>query len=261
MPELPDLCVYSQNLKKRILDKKIASVVIGNPYKINSPEAFGSKLTGTSIEDIIREGKELRFLLANKNSFNIHLMQSGMFYVCDQNEAELIKHKIITICFEDSLVFITADCRRQCRITLNPGEVKVPDALSDKFTIKYFSSVAKTNAFKNVKSVLTDQNIVRGIGNAYADEILWKADISPESNIGKIPEEKLHDLFEAIPIVLNDAIQMIQKIAPDIINGEERSFFKVHIPRREFSENGDKIIVKEIAAKRTYFTDKQKLYR
>ena len=188
-------------------------------------------------------------------------MQSGMFYVCDQDEAEEIKYKIISVCFEDSKIFITADCRRQCRITLNPVAIKVPDALSEKFTIKYLLSVAKTNAYKNVKTVLTDQNIVRGIGNAYADEILWKADISPESYMGKIPEEKLKDLFEAIPLALNEAIQMIQKISPDIINGEERSFFKVHIPRREFTDEGDKIIVKEIATKKTYFTDKQKLYR
>ena len=60
MPELPDLCVFSQNLKKEILNKKIVSVKIGNPYKINDPTIINEKLAGTCFQDIIREGKELK---------------------------------------------------------------------------------------------------------------------------------------------------------------------------------------------------------
>jgi len=260
MPELPDLCVYSENLKKRILDKKIVSVTIGNPYKVNSPGEFREKLTGTSIQDIVREGKELRFLLANNNSFNVHLMLSGKFTVCTHGEVEKIGSKIITLFLEDTQAFVTADYQGLCKVTLNAKTAKAPDALSDTITFEYFRGIAKKNAYKNVKAVLIDQNVVRGIGNAYVDEILWKADISPESVLGKIPEEKLNDLFQAIPLVLNEAIQTIQKTAPDIISGEERGFLKVHNPQKRFTDEGDKIIKKTVAAKITYFTEKQKLY-
>ena len=260
MPELPDLCVFSQNLRKRILDKNIVSVNIGNPYKVSSPDMFREKLTGTSIQDIVREGKELRFLLANDNSFSVHLMLNGKFYVCNQEEAAKINSKIISLFFEDGQAFVTADFQGLCKVTLNPKIPKAPDALSETFTLEYFLSVAKKSTYKNVKAVLIDQNVVRGIGNAYVDEILWKADISPESAMGKIPEEKLKDLFDAIPFILNEAIQTIQKIAPDIINGEERSFLKVHNSRKQFTDEGDKIIKKTVATKITYFTDKQKLY-
>jgi formamidopyrimidine-DNA glycosylase len=260
MPELPDLCVFSQNLKKRILDKNIASVAVGNPYKVSSPDMFREKLKGTSIQDIVRDGKELHFLLANNNSFSVHLMLSGKFFICSKDEKEKISSKIIALLFEDGEAFITADFQGLCKVTLNPKAPKAPDALSDTFTLEYFLGAVKKNANKNVKAVLIDQNFVRGIGNAYVDEILWKAGISPESVLGKIPEEKLKDLFQAIPFVLTEAIQMIQKIAPDIISGEERSFLKVHNPRKQFTDEGDKIIKKTVATKTTYFTDKQKLF-
>ena len=266
MPELPDLHVFSENLKKRILNKNIASVVIYNSRKIETPNLFCEKLTGTSIKDIVRNGKELFFLLANDNCFSVHLMLNGKFFIIDpigqikQNDAENINSKIMGLCFNNDAVFVVADFQGLCKVTLNPKTPKAPDAMSEKFTFDYFCSALKKNAWKNIKAVLIDQNVVRGIGNAYVDEILWKADISPESAAGKIPEEKAKDLYEAIPYIFNDAIHNIQKLSPDIISGEERSFLRVHNPRKKHTDEGDKIIVKTIASKTTYFTDKQKLF-
>jgi formamidopyrimidine-DNA glycosylase len=260
MPELPDLCVFSQNLKKKILNKNIASVAVGNPYKVSSPDTFCETLTGTSIQDIVRNGKELFFMLANDSSFSVHLMLNGKFSICSRDEAEKINSKIISLFFDVYEAFVTDDFQGLCKVTLNPKAPKVPDALADAFTLEYFLGAAKRNAYKNVKAVLIDQNFVRGIGNAYVDEILWKADISPESTMGKIPDEKLKCLYEAISTILNEAIEMIQKIAPDIISGEERRFLKVHNPRKKVTDDGDKIIKKTVATKTTYFTDKQKLY-
>ena len=260
MPELPDLQVFSQNLKKRILDKNINSVTVQNPRSIDRPEMFREKLTGTRINDIVRDGKELRFLLANENSFSVHLMLSGKFFIASHEESEKIRSVIAAISFDDGQVFTVADYQRLCRVTLNPKPSKAPDALAQAFTCEYFATTLKRNQWKNIKAVLIDQNVVRGIGNAYVDEILWKAGISPESAAGKIPEEKVKELYEAIPLVLNEAVQSILKISPDIISGEERGFLQVHNPRKKYTDSGDKIIVKTIASKTTYFTDTQKLF-
>jgi len=266
MPELPDLHIFSENLKKRILDKNIASVAVYNPRKIDTPDMFCGKLTGTSIRDIVRDGKELFFLLANDHCFSVHLMLNGKFFITSQNDLESINSKITALCFEntsssnDGAAFVVADFQGLCKITLNPKKPKAPDAMSDTFTLSYFSDTLKKNAYKNIKAVLIDQYVVRGIGNAYVDEILWKADISPESVAGKIPEEKVKDLYEAIPFIFNDAIHNIQKISPDIISGEERSFLRVHNRNKKITDEGDKIIVKTKATKTTYFTDKQKRY-
>jgi formamidopyrimidine-DNA glycosylase len=261
MPELPDLHIFSLNLKKRILHKTIASVAVYNTRKINTPNIFCEILTGTSIKDIVREGKELHFLLANHKSFGVHLMLSGKFSIANQHEAEKISSKIVGLFFEDGEALIISDFQWLCKVALNPRPPKTPDALSDTFTFAYLVSQIKKNAGKNIKAVLIDQKVVRGIGNAYIDEILWKANISPESVAGKIPEEKLKGLFQAIPFILNDAIRNIQKIAPDIISGEERSFLKVHQPRKKCTDDGDAIIVKTVAGKKTYFTERQTLFK
>ena len=260
MPELPDLHVFAENLKKRILNKTIVSVTVYNTRKIATPEYYRQKMTGTSIHDIVRNGKELFFMLANGNCFSVHLMLSGQFLIVNQDEAENIKGKILGLGFDNSETLVVADLQNLCRVSWNPKVSGTPDAMSGKFTYKYFSNGLKKNEWGNIKALLIDQHFVRGIGNAYADEILWKADISPESVSGKIPEEKVKELYEAIPLVLNDAIQNIMKISPDIIGGEERSFLRVHNRDKKITDEGDKIIVKTIASKTTYFTEKQKKY-
>ena len=270
MPELPDLHIFSHNLKKRILHKNIVSVTVYSTRKIDAPALFSEKLTGTGIRDIIREGKELHFLLDNQNSFGVHLMLSGKLSVVNRHEAEKINSKVVAFYFEDgeasndsafnAEALVISDYQYLCRVMLNPKPSKVPDALSDTFTGEYFSGQIKRNARRNIKEVLIDQKIIRGIGNAYVDEILWKANISPESVAGKIPEEKIKELFQAVPVMLNDAIRNIQKISPDIISGEERSFLKVHNPRKKCTEEGERIIVKTVASKKTYFTEKQQLF-
>ena len=265
MPELPDLHVFSMNLKKRILNKTISSVEVFNKRIINTPKLFSDTLTGTSVQDIVRDGKELSFLLANNNCFNVHLMLKGNFYITGRDDAAKIPSKITALFFDeapspDESVFVIADEKGLCRITLNPKTPQSPDALSQAFTPEYFSNALRKNARKNIKAVLTDQSVVRGIGNAYADEILWKAGISPESAAGKIPEEKTGELYQAIPFIFDDAIRNIQKISPDIINGEERSFLRVHNPNKKYTDEGSKIIVKTVASKMTYFTGEQKLF-
>jgi len=260
MPELPDLHVFSENLKKQILHKDIASVSVYNTRKIDTPDSFSGTLTGTSITDIIRDGKELHFLLKNGNCFSVHLMLSGQFFISDPGGAERISSKIFALFFADTRAFVVADIQALCRVNLNPKPSKAPDAMSDKFTLQYFSEAMKKNPYRNIKDLLIDQKVVRGIGNAYVDEILWKANISPESISGKIPEDKVRDLYEAIPFIFDDAINNIRNISPDIINGEERSFLRVHNPRKKYTDQGDRIIVKYVASKKTYYTDKQKLF-
>jgi formamidopyrimidine-DNA glycosylase len=260
MPELPDLSVFSQNLKKRILNRNIASVAIGSLF-YGDHDMFCDALTGTNIQDIVRNGKELFFMLGNKNSFSVHLMLNGKFSICGRDEAEKITSKFFSLFFEDDEAFVISDFQKLCRVELNPKIPYTPDALSDTFTLEYFLRAIKRYATKNVKSVLIDQRFVRGIGNAYVDEILWKAKISPNSVVGKIPQEILKNLFEAIPFILNEAIEKIQKISPDIISGEERSFLRVHNPHRSEDGEGGKIIRTLVANKTTYYSNKQKLYK
>lgn len=259
MPELPDLQIFSKNLKNKLADKKIISFEIYNKTKFDMDiEKIEKILIDTEIIDVIRDGKELSFKLKNDNVFNIHLMLNGTLDICDKDNVSKINSKIMSIAFIDNQVLVVSDYQGLCKVAFNPITSSVPDALS--CTFEYLIGVAKINARKNVKAFIIDQNVIKGIGNAYADEILWKANISPESKTGKIPEDRLKDLFDAIYSVLEEAIESIGKIAPDIISGEERSFLKVHNSKKENTDDGYKILTKKIASKNTYYTEKQQLF-
>lgn len=259
MPELPDLQVYSLNLKRKICNKNISSVSLFIPKNCNiDDDNLKTILLGNEITDVYRSGKELFFKLKDENIFSVHLMLHGRFEVCSTEDMEKVKHKILSLTFDDGESFAATDFQKICKITFNPPENMIPDALGKDFTYTYFEETALANSKKNIKAFLIDQNIVRGIGNAYADEILWKANISPESIIGKIPKENLQTVYAAIGMTLENAIDSIQKINPNIIAGEERGFLKVH--KKKVTDEGETVICKKIASKSTYFIEKQQLF-
>lgn len=262
MPELPDLQIFAKNLKKHVQDKSIQVAELHNRLRINEIEAnIKQMLEGAYIADIKREGKELFFHLDNGNIFSVHLMLNGRFTMTRHEEIPKIKYKIMSLTFGDGSAMVISDFQNMCKITFHPQPGKVPDALSGSFTQEYLLSAASRNKRMNIKAFLINQHIIKGIGNAYADEILYYANLSPESVTGKIPEEKLRTLHEAIIRVLEDAIANIEKIAPDIISGEERSFLKVHNPKLKVTAEGYKILVRTIATKTTYFTEDQEVFR
>lgn len=262
MPELPDVTVYALNLKKRVLNVPITDITVVHGGRINAtPAGLLKAIKGASIADIARTGKELVFSLSNGKAFSVHLMLNGEFHISIAEEAAGIPSRIITFAFEDQTALTISDFSKLCRLTLNPKKNAVPDVLSDQFDRIYFLRAARTYAWLNVKAFLIGQKIMRGIGNAYADEILFHANISPENYVGRIPPEALEELYGAIGDVLSNAVAHILKIAPDRINGEERSFLKVHTPSRTVTDEGDPILVKEIAKKKTYYTGKQQHFR
>jgi formamidopyrimidine-DNA glycosylase len=106
-----------------------------------------------------------------------------------------------------------------------------------------------------------DQNKIRGIGNAYADEILWDANISPFSVCNKIPTKKVAALLQSIKRVLRQAEKQILKSHPDLISGEVRDFLVIHNAKKKESPSGSPILVKKVGARKTYYTEEQHLYK
>lgn len=112
-----------------------------------------------------------------------------------------------------------------------------------------------------VKLVLMDQKLIRGIGNTYADEILWKAKISPMSVSKAIPKDKVKILSETIRKVLSQEIVQIRSLLHDNLGGEVRDFLKIHSEKIKQSPTGDKILMEEIGGRKTYYTREQELYQ
>lgn len=244
-----------------VLGKPITSADVFNRAKVNAtPDAFKAALAGGELTSIERDGKELFFAASTGAVFAVHLMLNGKFTVMPWIDTHKINAKIISVGFDDGQALVVSDYSGMACVTLNPVHTGVPDAMSPAFTFEYFQGIAQKKKTANIKALLIDQKVVRGIGNAYVDEILYDAGISPHSVTGKIPHEYLFVLYEAIRRVLEDAIEQITRISPDIISGEERSFLRVHTPKKATTAVGESIIVEEVAKKRTYYTARQKLF-
>ena len=259
MPELPDLQVFSKNLTKTFVGKTLKKISVPNAKNLNvSVLKLKSSLENQKLVGIKREGKELHFEFKDGDVLGLHLMLRGKLHQFEEKNTQ--KYTIIELLFTDNSGLALADFQGQATPTLNPVSREAPDALSKEFNLAFLKTrLAKSKAV--VKSVLLDQHIIRGIGNAYADEILWHAGISPFSISNKIPEAEVRALLKSIKSVLQNAEKSIVKTHPDIISGEIRDFMLIHNSKKEKSPTGARIQVKSVGARKTYYTDEQKLFR
>ncbi|MVN21934.1 DNA-formamidopyrimidine glycosylase family protein [Mucilaginibacter arboris] len=257
MPELPDLEVISKNLNKLFAKKTVNKITIYREKKLNAPvDDFYKNINGKTLKSVKRNGKELLLNFSNDIQLGIHLMLNGEIHLLTEQN---IKHQVFEILFEDLSGFAVTDYMAQAKPILNPVESKVPDALDKDFNFDYLKPVLAKSASANIKKILKDQEVVRGIGNAYADEILWAAKVAPRSKASKIPDEKIKDIIHSTKTVLADAIDQITKIAPDTISGEIRSFLKVHTANPK-TPTDFTINRMDLNGSKTYFTDEQKVY-
>ena len=259
MPELPDLQVFRKNLEKKFAGKKLIKITVtGSKIKVKLPEAALKKLEGKKLEEINREGKELFFVFEGDQTLAFHLMLNGEFHLF--NESNNYKNKILDLLFEDKTGLALTDWQQYANVKLNPEIPKVPDAFSKEFNEEYLEHGFKKYKSKRIKDLLIDQKFVRGIGNAYVDEILWDTKIHPLSKAGKIPIEVIKELYKSINKVLVDAEEEITKRDPEIIRGEIRDFLKVHNSKFTHSPTGGIIKKENIGSRITYYTDEQILY-
>ena len=257
MPELPDLQVFSRNLNKALSGKTVKKVIVVNAKKLKTPVAELQKsLEKQQLTKVERVGKELHFQFGNGSVLGLHLMLHGELFLFKETNDH--KNTIIELIFYDDTGLALTDYSAMATPTLNPEDRDAVDALSDEVNFEFLKARLQKKA--NVKSILLDQKIIRGIGNAYADEILWDARISPFSAGNKIPDDKIKALAKSIKQVLLDAEKQILATHPDIVRGEVRDFLKIHNARKKQSPTGAEIHYKIVNSRKTYYTDEQELY-
>lgn len=259
MPEIPDLEVFQKNLTRLYENKKVKHIDFAITKHTNRPVAdYKKALEGQQLRSIRRSGKELFFEFENGSNISVHLMLHGKFAQFEKTNEE--KYPVFEILFEDGSGLAVTDFQKQAMVKLNPEEKNAPDALSSKVNKKFLIHLLQ-DSDSSIKALLVDQNKIRGIGNAYVDEILWDAKISPLSISNKIPEERIAALAKSIRNVLNHAEKEILKRYPNTIEEKARDFLEVHRPRKEKSLSGAQIKHTTINSRKTYYTDEQVLYR
>ncbi len=259
MPELPDLQVFAKNLHKKLAGKKVEKISVANPSKLNvSLSVFKNGIEGQVLDKVHRVGKRIFFDFNNGNVMAWHLLINGELFLYEEEHDQ--KHALADISFTDKTGLLLVDLRHMAKIEFNPEASEAPDALSKKVNFDFLKKNLKATK-TNLKKFLLDQDKITGIGNAYSDEILWHARISPFSICEKIPDAQIRALDKAIKSVLEDAEKKIHAHNPDLISGEVRDFLDIHNDQKTHSPGGAAIEFIVTGGRKTFFTKEQLDFR
>lgn len=257
MPELPDLEVFAGNLNHRFKGRCVTKVSVKWAKKLNAEVAeLEQAVSGKKVTEIRRSGKTLLCGFEGGVSLGFHLMLHGEIHLVAP-EDEKPRFEIMGLYFDNDMILVITDFQKAAVVTLNPETPDVPDALDLNLSYLHKLLAGKRT---QVKQVLLDQKSIRGIGNAYADEILWRAGISPFSIAKALPDAAVKKLNKAISDVLDQAIKDIRKENPDRVSGEYREFLKIHNSKLEKSPDGEEIRIDKKGSRKTYYTDSQIKY-
>ncbi len=258
MPELPDVEVFASNINKIFSGKKLVKIKVINGNKLkDTAKELSTKLDGKTLKKIYRSGKEMRFEFSGDVLLGLHLMLTGDLFVFEKNNEH--KFTIVEMHFNNGQGLALTDRMRNANIKLTPVDKKGVDAVSVQLNFKYLKQAFQKKT--NIKNILLDQDIIRGIGNSYSDEILWQTKISPYSVAEAIPDDKIRELAFTIKKVLKDEIKRIDKTHPGITWGEVKEFLQIHTRAHDKSPTGAPIIIDKKGARKTYYTKEQKLYK
>ncbi|MFD1707959.1 DNA-formamidopyrimidine glycosylase [Siminovitchia sediminis] len=215
MPELPEVENVKRSLLQLVRGKTIQSVTAGWPKIIKyplEPEQFYDALRGQSILDIQRKGKFLIFVL-DEYALVSHLRMEG-HYSFHHMEEKPDKHTHVIFRFTDGTQMRYRDVRKFGTMHLFKKGTEVHELPLSKlgpepFSADFSPSYLKTRLQKTdriIKAVLLDQTVVAGLGNIYADEVLYQAKVHPERRAKTLTDEEIERLSQAIISILEDSI-------------------------------------------------------
>jgi formamidopyrimidine-DNA glycosylase len=207
MPELPDIAVYIEALERRIVGRVLEQVRVGSPFVLRSFEPPLGSVQGRGVLTLRRLGKRIAIGLEGDLWIVIHLMIAGRLHWRPPGVGLSGKNKLAAFDFSDgSLLLTEAGSKRRAAIQVvlgsgalqqhDPGGLEILDATLDGFQ----AALRREN--HTLKRALTDPRLFSGIGNAYSDEILHRARLSPLALSGKISDAEAAGLFDAARSVL-----------------------------------------------------------
>jgi formamidopyrimidine-DNA glycosylase len=209
LPELPEVETIKNELSPYITGRRITDIEVHDSKAVKEPkiEEFRSNLVGQSVVSIERRGKYLVFRLSNNKTLVIHLRMTGSLLV---NPEQTYRYARVIFCFDDGSRLVFVDRRRLGVVWLLENELSVlrklgPEPLEVDFTVDALAErLRKRQA--SIKAVLLDQGFIAGIGNMYADEVLFKAKIHPLRKASSLSQTEIRSLYSAIIDILRSAI-------------------------------------------------------
>jgi formamidopyrimidine-DNA glycosylase len=212
VPELPDIVVYIEALEKRIHGATLERVRVASPFLLRTAAPPLSSVEGKKIVDLRRLGKRICFGFEDDLWLVVHLMIAGRLHWYDDRAKAAKARGLAAFEFSTGTLTLTeAGTQKRASLhvvegdagleKLNPGGLEVFESDEKEFAA---ALQAKNHTLKRA---LTDPRIFSGIGNAYSDEILYNAQLSPFTLTQKLKPEEISRLFEAVKSTLTEWVE------------------------------------------------------
>jgi len=215
MPELPDINAYLCALEARIVGRTLESVRVASAFVLRTAQPPIAEVQGQAVRELRRIGKRVAIGMSNDLWIVIHLMIAGRLHWRAPGVKLSGRNNLAAFDFADgSLVLTEAGTKRRASLhvvngepglrTIDPGGREVLSSSFDDFR------AALTAENRTLKRALTDPRIVSGIGNAYSDEILHAAQLSPIALTHKLQPEEWNRLYSATRATLEMWIERLR---------------------------------------------------
>ena len=220
MPELPDIDVYIEQLDRRIRKQTLDNIRISNPFLVRSYDPPIGEAAGRRVAQLKRIGKRIAIKLDPDYWLIMHLMVAGRLHWHDDAVSIRGKQQLAAFDFSTGTLLLTeAGSKKRASLFLVRGDELLqehdPGGIEPlECTLEDFSS-RLTAENRTMKRALTNPRSFSGIGNAYSDEILHAARLSPVKLTGKLSDDEIARLYEATRSVLSAARDRLRQDAGD----------------------------------------------
>lgn len=237
MPELPELAIVREVLNKRILGKTIERVELLQPgaaivVRDLTGRGFVETLTGATFQEVTRRGKFLVFDFDVAPKLVINPKLTGRLQLTTVQEKRYKKTAVV-FTLPDAVELRYYDDKMMGQLYLTDEPEKVPDFAGmgpEPLEITREQFRERLRPYRGeIKGILTRGEFLAGIGNAYADEILWNAMLHPYRKKSQLLTPEIDRLYDAIQTTLNDSIGQVRVDMGENIHLKPRDFFHVHM--------------------------------
>lgn len=229
MPELPDIAVYIEALERRVLGEPLLKVRIAKPFLLRTVEPPIAAIEGKQVVALHRLGKRIAFEFEGELYLIIHLMIAGRFKWIET--CGKVPGKIGLAAFDfptGTLVLTEAGTKRRAGLWMARGAAQFADFQRGGLEVLSASEAEFAERLRSenhtLKRSLTDPRLFSGIGNAYSDEILHRARMSPMKLSGKLSDDDVSTLFAATQSVLIEWTDRLRAESGDGFPGKVTAF-------------------------------------
>jgi formamidopyrimidine-DNA glycosylase len=215
MPELPDITVYVEALQSRIVGRRLRRVIVRSPFLLRSVEPSLSATHGTTVHDVRRVGKRIAIGVSGDLWLVVHLMIAGRLHWNTAAPKQTSRNLQAVFEFDNGWLWLSeAGTQRRAALHVVVGEQGLQamsaGGIEPLETDLAGFRAALRSANHTLKRSLTDPTIFSGIGNAYSDEILHRAQLSPIAMTQKLTEQEIAWLHDAARMTLREWIERLR---------------------------------------------------